>query len=166
MSEETHNPQQEKVIIPHWILPVKQIGAFILFFTLPVGLLGMLFAPEPYKAYVPLLLGVTLAIFLYYSLMTYIHSNIRITEDGLVIRKGWIPHTSNTIFWPSIKDVDSAAGVLESLVGAGTIQIKVAVRQDDEEIKIPFIPDYETLFNYIRERVGSQYKDIKTITHT
>lgn len=156
---------QKHVIYPHWIVFLRQIFALVLFFCIPVGIIAALFLPEyQYKVYLGL--GCVTAFFGFYAMLNYTHTKLIIEEGGLVYRKGWIPNHQNNITWITIKDVNTTAGVLESMFGAGTLDLKVTIRMDEEQIKIGFIPNYEEVFELIRNKIQEMNQGARPISYT
>lgn len=153
-------------IYPHYVVLLKRIILFLIFFTVPVTVAIWYFCPEIYEFKALLTVGIGSALFVFYAALNYTHTMIIMEEGGLIVRKGWIPNTQDTIFWLHIKDVNSSAGALESIFGCGTIELKVTIRQDDQIIKLPFLPKYQEKFQFIREKISEQNKDARPMTYT
>lgn len=101
-----------------------------------------------------------------HQFLHYSNTYLKITNDAVIFRKGWIPSYTDTIFWVNIKDINTATSVGESLLGTGTIVLVVAIRAAIGEVKIPYMPHHEDIASHIRNRIGALTAGTKQVTYT
>jgi membrane protein YdbS with pleckstrin-like domain len=106
------------------------------------------------------------AFFAVHRLLHYTNTYVEIAKDALVYKKGWVPNTTDTIFWIHVKDVNSSASVTESLLGCGTVSIVVALRNVMQVVQIPYLPKHEEFAAYVREKIGAFAGNISQVTYT
>lgn len=99
--------------------------------------------------------------FLYYS-----NTYLRVSEEAIIYRKGWIPSITDTIFWPNVKDINTSTSVGESMLGCGTIILVVAIRTYLSEIRVPYLPNHEKVAEIIREKVARMSLATRQVTYT
>jgi hypothetical protein len=112
------------------------------------------------------LLVVASALFALQRILHYTNTYVEITKDALIYRRGWVPHTMDTIFWVHIKDLNSSASVTESLLGTGTVKIVIAIRTTMALVEIKYLPKHEEFANFIRERIGKFSEVTRQVTYT
>jgi membrane protein YdbS with pleckstrin-like domain len=105
-------------------------------------------------------------LFAMHRLLHYTNTYVEITKDALIYRKGWIPHTSDTIFWVHIKDLNSSSSVTESLLGTGSVGILVAIRNSMVLVKMSYLPNHEGFADFVRERIGKLSDVTRQVTYT
>jgi len=157
---------ERKIIYPHYILLVKKIATWLLFFTAPLTLGILYLVPAQYQFKSLIGLGAISAFLVIQTALNYTSTLNIIEEAGIMIKKGWIPNTQDSIFWIHIKDINSTAGGMESLFGCGTIILKVNIRNGEETIRIEFIPKYNEIFNLIRSKIADINKDARAVTYS
>jgi hypothetical protein len=106
------------------------------------------------------------ALYAIYRILHYTNTYVEITKDALIYRKGWIPHSTDTIFWVHIKDINSSASVTESLLKTGSITILVAIRNSLVSTTISYLPKHDEFCIYIRERIGRFSDATRQVTYT
>lgn len=154
------------VIYPHYILLLKRIVTLILFFTVPVTAAVWFLAPDNYKIVALFAVGILSAFLVLQAALAYTNTLNIIEEAGIMIKKGWIPNTQDSIFWVHIKDINATAGGMESLFGCGTIVLKVNIRNSEETIRMEFLPKYNEVFQLIRSKIADINKDARAITYS
>jgi len=100
------------------------------------------------------------------QLMHYSNTYLRITSEAIIYKRGWIPSTTDNIFWVNIKDINSSTSITESLLGTGSIIIVVALRNEIYTAKIGYLPNHEAICTLIRDRIGKLSADTRQVTYT
>jgi hypothetical protein len=100
------------------------------------------------------------------SIFNYANTFVEVTPDALIIQKGWIPSTSDTIFWVNVKDINNSSSIAESFLSSGTITLLVTIRNVVDVVKIPFIPHPQKLTQFIRAKIGSIAQTTRQVTYT
>lgn len=157
---------EKQIIYPHYILLLKKLFVFLLFFTLPATAAVWFLCPPEFQFKALLGIGIGSALFLFYSALNYTHTMTVLENGGIIVRKGWIPNSQNTIFWIHIKDVNASAGALESLFGCGTVFLKVTVRNSEESVQLGFLSNYQQHFEFIRAKIAEQNKEARPMTYS
>jgi membrane protein YdbS with pleckstrin-like domain len=112
------------------------------------------------------LLVVASALFALHRILHYTNTYVEITKDALIYRRGWVPHTIDTIFWVHIKDLNSSASVTESILKTGTVKVIVAIRTSMALVEINYLPKHEEFATFIRERIGKFSEITRQVTYT
>lgn len=116
--------------------------------------------------------GAALALFLgsllfaLHRLLHYSHTYLAVTEEALIYRQGWIPSTTDNVFWINIKDINTSSSVTESLLGTGSILIIIAIRTSIYQIRVSYLPNHENIAAEIRKHVGALNQDARQVTYT
>jgi uncharacterized membrane protein YdbT with pleckstrin-like domain len=113
-----------------------------------------------------LMLVIGCGLFALQRILHYTNTYVEITKDALIYRRGWIPHTIDTIFWVHIKDLNSSASITESLLGTGTVKVIVAIRTSMALVEIKYLPKHEEFANFIRQRIGRFSEVTRQVTYT
>lgn len=150
-----------KEIIQVWITVIALITVLLYFSPLIVP-----HTIKPYTKWIIFLSTTVAILWTAYAFMRYTHTYAKITKEAIIYRKGWVPSQTDTIFWVNIKDVNTYSSVLESLMGSGTVILKVAIRTEIEEIRIEFLPEWRELEEYIRKRIGKLSLHVTQVTYT
>lgn len=119
-----------------------------------------------YNRMVPAGCLILCGLFTFWSFKNYSNTYLKIDEDGILYKKGWIPSSINASFWINIKDVDSGSKVSESLFGCGFIVLLIAARDQTERVTINWIPKHQQLFEDLREKVGKQSNQTRQVSFT
>jgi membrane protein YdbS with pleckstrin-like domain len=170
--EEKPEPEVGKTIYPHTGIALIQIAKVWAILGLMVG--GILWAqakylpPEVYQFanLACFLLVVGGALFAVYTILHYTNTYVEITKDAIIYRRGWIPHSTDTIFWVHIKDINSSASVTESLLRTGSITILVAIRNNLVATRMSYLPNHEEFADYIRKKIGRFSDATRQVTYT
>lgn len=176
-SGDGRNPKSKPVrngitIYPHTGVAIIEIAKVWVVVGLMIA--GLYYAgnnliPPDLKVFADLgcfLLVVACALFALQRILHYTNTYVEITKDALIYRRGWIPHTIDTIFWVHIKDLNSSASVTESLLGTGTVKIIIAIRTSMALVEIKYLPNHEEFATYIRERIGKFSEVTRQVTYT
>lgn len=105
-------------------------------------------------------------LFAAHRFLHYSNTYVQFTDDAIIYRKGWIPHSSDTIFWINIKDINTGATISESMLSSGTIILVVAIRTAVGVVKINFLPQHELIAEYIRQKIGSFNDGVRQVSYT
>jgi membrane protein YdbS with pleckstrin-like domain len=159
-------------IYPHTgIAIIEIIKAWSVMAIMIAGLFyaGQTILPPDLRFYANLgcfLLVLGAAAFAVQRILHYTNTYVEITKDALIYRRGWIPHSIDTIFWVHIKDINSSASVTESLLKTGSIKIIVAIRASMALVEIHYLPNHEKFAQFIRERIGKFSDATRQVTYT
>lgn len=159
-------------IYPHTGIAIIEITKVWLVVGIMIGGLyyaGITVIPPEMKIFADLgcfLLVVACALFALHRILHYTNTYVEITKDALIYRRGWVPHTMDTIFWVHIKDLNSSASVTESLLKTGTVKVIVAIRTSMALVEIKYLPNHEEFANFIRERIGKFSEVTRQVTYT
>lgn len=113
-----------------------------------------------------ILLAMGSILFAMHRLLHYSNTYITITKDALIYREGWIPSTTDNIFWVNIKDINTECSIAESLLKTGSIIVVVAIRTDIYKVRIRYLSDHETIAKNIREHIGTLNEGARQVTYT
>lgn len=105
-------------------------------------------------------------LFAAYKFLHYANTFMQFTDDAIIYRKGWIPSSTDTIFWVNIKDINTSASISESVLGSGSVIIIVAIRTEIYPVNIGFIPENEKVAEYIRTKIGRLTEGTRQVTYT
>jgi membrane protein YdbS with pleckstrin-like domain len=105
-------------------------------------------------------------LFAFHQLLHYSHTHLTITKEALIYKKGWVPSTTDNIFWVNIKDINTECSVTESLLGTGSIVVVVAIRTAIYQVKVSYLPHHEKIAEAIREQIGALNENARQITYT
>lgn len=166
------DPEVGKTIYPHTGIALIQIAKVWAILAIMVG--GILWAQ---RSYLPpdldqfanlaaFLLIIGGGLFAVYTILHYTNTYVEITKDAIIYRKGWIPHSTDTIFWVHIKDINSSASVTESLLRTGSITILVAIRNNLVATSMNYLPEHEIFAEYIRKKIGRFSDATRQVTYT
>jgi len=147
-------------ILKVWTLTGAAITALIL---------GRVYIPEevrPFTNGLALLLFLGSLFFAIHQLLHYSHTYLKICKEAIIYRKGWIPSSTDNIFWINIKDINTSASVTESLLGTGTIIIIVAIRNAVYQIQIGYLPHHEKIAGEIRDHLSTLNQEARQVTYT
>ena len=167
------NKAEEKAIPPHiyrhiaWTFgPILKGVVFV-----SVPLAGITWVIEsvfgdkiPYgdAGYLAAVLFAALVIFT--TFQAFVNYYIDIEEAGLVIKKGWVATNYDTIYWVTIKDVESRQTIIESMFGCGSIILSTSIKNSSKDVKLDFIKNHQIYFNLIREKIGQQLIGARMVT--
>ena len=106
------------------------------------------------------------ALFAIHQLLHYANTYLQFSDDAIIYRRGWIPSTTDTIFWINIKDINTSASIPESFLNSGTIMLVVAIRTDMDNVFVPYIPDHEGIADYIRQKLGNFNSRVTQVSYS
>jgi hypothetical protein len=170
--DQKQDPEVGKTIYPHTGIALIQIAKVWGILAIMIG--GILWAqhsylpPELYQFanLAAFLLVIGGAFFAVYTILHYTNTYVEITKDAIIYRRGWIPHSTDTIFWVHIKDINSSASVTESLLRTGSITILVAIRNNLVATSMNYLPNHEEFADYIRRKIGRFSDATRQVTYT
>lgn len=162
---------KDERVYPH---PAIAVLSIIKLWIVTGGLLAAIFfgrphLPEPFWGPLSILAGLLLLgslLFAAHSLLHYSNTFLAIHESSLIYKKGWIPSTTDTIFWVNIKDINTKASISESLIGTGSIILTVAIRTEIYLVSIGYLPNHEQIASKIRDHLGNLNKNANQVTYT
>lgn len=177
METETNNDTtkgdlKSLTIYPHTgvaIIEIIKVWIIVAFMIAGLYYAGQSLLPPNLKIFADVgcfLLVVGAALFALQRMLHYTNTYVEITKDAIIYRRGWIPHTIDTIFWVHIKDINSSASVTESLLKSGTIKIIVAIRNSMALVEINYLPDHEKFAQFIRNKIGKYSDATRQVTYT
>ena len=105
-------------------------------------------------------------LFAIHRLLHYSNTYLTIAPEALIYKKGWIPSSTDNIFWVNIKDINTESSVTESLLKTGSIVIIVAIRTAIYQVKISYLPQHEDIAAKIRAHIGVLNQDARQVTYT
>jgi hypothetical protein len=171
-AENKKDPEIGKTIYPHTGVALIEIAKVWAIIALMIGgiIWGQKTALPPdlhfFANLACFLLTVGAVLLAMHRILHYTNTYVEITKDALIYRRGWIPHSTDTIFWVHIKDINSSASVTESLLGTGSITILVAIRNNLLSTKMSYLPKHEEFANYIRGKIGRFSDATRQVTYT
>jgi uncharacterized membrane protein YdbT with pleckstrin-like domain len=114
----------QKVLYRTSVAPIFKIRIWLLFFAL-LGLIGWVAVSYPDLFKWPYVVGaVALSVFLCLRIIPLWTLEIAVSDDGVIVQRGWIAQTNQEMELKNIEEVNVDQSLFGRLFGYGTIQIR------------------------------------------
>ena len=126
------------------------VGAIVIALGILLAVRARDYSWPPWVALIPLALGVLLLLLVWIQKNSY---SYRLTNQRLFVRQGWLAKNVNEMELYRVEDVRVAQGVLQRLLGYGTITVLAA---DDTTPQVELIGVSNP--TEIKEKIRTQYR--------